>query len=485
MRYFPILFLLYGTVLIAACQPIQDTDNLPATTVTEMTPATHTPAPPEPLATNSQVEEMLTATPTASVAPTATNSLPDDETPVPAEVTVTPSAFLPMRGDSFSPAVSADGRAVVFVSRSSDLVEEAIGQCPAPDNSRHNCANIFLFDAHTGQLQLVTRAANGQPANGNSVSPVISDNSRWVAFVSEATNLSEAAIDFQGLFLYDAQNGRLELIASPGSAPSISADGRFVVYSKDSPQNVYLYDHETGRTELISRGWERQGADGDSLAPQISADGRWVAFWSWAGNLAPEESEICRENEAVNYSCGDMYIFDRQTGQLERIPVGESYGFGMGGYSVSLSDDGNRLAFNCQVYERDVTYRLIASERCGRLSGDGRLIAFRRGADFFAQDVTTGATTQVSIASDGAPSDGELVDFITNFASEGFNPGFDLSPNGRWIVFATTASNLDSQDTLICEDSFFEPHNCYDIYIHDRETGVTEWISKPIDHQSR
>lgn len=477
MRYFPILVLFYGILLIAACQPVQDAANLPAATVTEAASPTYTP---EPLATDSQVESVLTATPTVSVAPTATSPLPDDETPVPAEVTATPSVSLLMRGDSFSPAVSADGRVVVFVSRASDLVEEGIGQCPGPDNSRLNCTNIFLFDAHTGHLRLVTRAANG-----NSVSPVISDNGQWIVFVSEATNLSEAPIDFQGLFLYDAQNAHLELIASSGSDPSISADGRFIVYSKDSPQNVYLYDHETGSTALISRGWDRPGADGDSLAPQISADGRWVAFWSWAGNLVAEESETCRENETVNYSCGDVYIFDRQTGQLERIPVGEGYGFGMGGYSLSLSTDGTRLAFNCRVYERDAAYQLIASERCGRLSGDGRFVAFRRGADFFAQEVTTGAIAQVSVASDGTPGDGELVDFKTNFASEGFNPGFDLSPNARWVVFATTASNLDSHDTFICEDSFFEPHNCYDVYIHDRETGITEWISKPISHQSR
>lgn len=462
---------------MAACRPVQDAGNLPAATVTEIASPTYTPAPTEPLAADSQQVE---TTPTASLAPTATSPLPADETPVPAEVTATPSAFLPIRGDSFSPGVSADGRVVVFVSRASDLVEEAIGQCPAPDNSRHNCANIFLFDRHTGYFQLVTRAANGQPANGNSGSPVISDNGRWVAFVSEATNLSDAPIDFQGLFLYDAQNGRLELIASPGSAPSISADGRFVVYSKDSPQNVYIYDQETGRTELISRSWDRQGADGDSLAPQISADGRWVAFWSWAGNLMPEESEICRENEAVNFSCGDVYILDRQTGQLERLPVGEGYGLGMGGYSLSLSTDGTRLAFNCQVYERGPTFHLIASERCGRLSGDGQFVVFRRGADFFAQEVAAGAITQVSVASDGAPGDGELVDFRTIFAGGGFNPGFDVSPNARWVVFATTAGNLDSQDTFICEDSFFEPHNCYDVYIHDRETGLTKWISKPM-----
>ncbi len=398
------------------------------------------------------------------------------------EIAATPNPTPPMRGDSFSPAVSADGRYVVFTSRAGDLVEGDTNQCRGPDGAMHNCSNIFLVDRQDNRVRLISRAANGQPGNGNSFSPAISGDGRWVAFLSEATNLVEASNRAQGLFLYDMQNARLSFIAPASGPPSLSADGRFIAYSAGlSPQNVYLYDRETGERSLVSRGMDGQPADGDSTAPQISADGRWLAFWSWAGNLVVDDSDICRQGESLNYSCGDVFVLGWGRGRLGRIPAGEEYGLGMGTYSLTLSADGGRLAFNCQVYERQATYQLLYSERCGQLSADGQWIAFQQGADFFVQALATGSVMQVSIASDGTPSDGELVPFESILAGGRFDPGFGLSEDGRYVVFATTAGNLDPADQAICDDAFFAPHNCYDIYLHDRETGRTEWLSKPME----
>ncbi len=352
--------------------------------------------------------------------------------------------------------------------------------CRGPDRTTYNCSDIFLADRQNGRLQLISIAPDGKPANGNSFSPTISDDGRWVAFTSEATNLTERNLGFQGTFIYDVQNSRLELIAPSSGNPSVSADGHFITYNAGvSPQNVYLYDRKTGESNLVSQGLDGQAADGDSIIPQISADGRWVAFWSWAGNLLPEDSEKCRENESLNYSCGDVYVFDRDTGQMERIPAGEEYGLGMGAHSLSLAADGNRLAFSCQVYERETTYQLIYTERCGQLSGNGQFVVFQQGADFFIQQLVTGSIMQVSIASDGAVSNGESIDYDATFTSGRFSPGFDVSENAQWVVFASTASNLNSNGVDICDDPFFAPHNCYDIYIHDEESGLTEWVSKP------
>jgi hypothetical protein len=83
------------------------------------------------------------------------------------------------------------------------------------------------------------------------------------------------------------------------------------------------------------------------------------------------------------------------------------------------------------------------------------------------------------VSSEGIRGNGELVDFIGPHEGESFEPGFGLSVDGYWVAFASTASNLTEGDSFMCSDYPFPPHNCYDIFVHDRQSGVTEWISKP------
>ena len=82
-------------------------------------------------------------------------------------------------GNSSLPAISADGRHVVFVSEASNLLA-------GDDNST---SDVFLYDRETGALSWVSRAADGQSAGGESTSPVISGDGRFVAFQSDAANL--------------------------------------------------------------------------------------------------------------------------------------------------------------------------------------------------------------------------------------------------------------------------------------------------------
>jgi hypothetical protein len=92
----------------------------------------------------------------------------------------------------------------------------------------------------------------------------------------------------------------------------------------------------------------------------ISADGSRVAFWSWAGNLVAGDTENCQESP-TNYSCGDVFLYDVESGQLQRIPAGEGYGSGMGYYDISLSEDGDLIQFGCSIFNRN-TEHLVCGE---------------------------------------------------------------------------------------------------------------------------
>ncbi len=267
--------------------------------------------------------------------------------------------------------------------------------------------------------------------------------------------------------------------------PVISTDGRFVAYSGQNEAygwDVYVYDRQSGQTELISKALEGV-SDGVNWWPAISGDGRWVALWSWAGNLVADDLEVCRQGERNNYSCGDVFIYDRETGQMDRIPVGMGYGIGMGEETLSLSENGSRVRYLCKVYDRQMDQFLCEDCCNAKLSGNGLFSIFRKGVEFFVKDLSTGAVTMVSVTSDGVPSNGEWVGFsdpeYALWHEAMFEPGCDISNDGQWAVFASPASNLDLDDTYVCSDWPFVSHNCYDVFIHNLVTGITEWISKP------
>jgi len=129
--------------------------------------------------------------------------------------------------------------------------------------------------------------------------------SRYVAFVSLASNLVGADTNgFADVFVHDRVTGKTERlrVRSNGNqgndqsvVPSISADGRYVAFlsfasnlvgaDTNGFEDVFVYDRVTGKTERVSvRSNGDQGND-SSVIPSISADGRYVAFYSFASNL--------------------------------------------------------------------------------------------------------------------------------------------------------------------------------------------------------
>ncbi len=219
-------------------------------------------------------------------------------------------------------ALSADGRRIVFQSVADNLVPGSVA-----------AYNVYAWSAGTNTVQLVSRAsgAAGAPGDGNSINPAVSADGRFVSFESAATNIEPAVtklyddpnqailqetyvrdLDTQTTTLVSRQDGADGTPANAtGSAidqflsTSISGDGRYVAFSSPATNltsedcthpyaDVFVRDRLANTTRLISRASHRAnfcnnstGAEGDSEAPSLSADGMKVAFVSWATNIGP------------------------------------------------------------------------------------------------------------------------------------------------------------------------------------------------------
>lgn len=200
-------------------------------------------------------------------------------------------------GTSNAPAISADGRFVAFVSTSGNLVPSVSG------------TQIYVHDRQTAQTTLISQDNSAVPGNGVSATPAISADGRFVAFASLSTNLGAAGGN-QQIYIHDrltGANGNTSLISKDSGAtagngnsstPSVSGDGRYVAFVSGatnlvagfSGQQIYVHDRNTGANgtnSLTSRdnsGTPNAGNQSSS-APSISSDGRYVAFTSLATNL--------------------------------------------------------------------------------------------------------------------------------------------------------------------------------------------------------
>ena len=239
----------------------------------------------------------------------------------------------------------------------------------------------------------------------------------------------------------------------------------------------------TTRESVDSAGLE---SDGMSQGPEISSNGRFVAFTSDASNLVSGD-----ENHA-----SDVFVRDRASGTTERVsvdPAGED-AIIWGSVLTSISPDGRFVVFSSRannlvradtnrssdVFVRDrtagITRRVSitstgaeADGHSGRgsISADGRLVSFESYAtnlvpvdnyeyleDVFVHDLSTGTTRLVSVNSAGEHADSDCT--IQSISSD-----------GRFVVYMSLATNLVAGDT----------NDTTDVFVHDLRSGTTERVS--------
>ena len=340
--------------------------------------------------------------------------------------------------DSRYPDVSANGRVVAFCGESSTLV-------PGDTNGLDD---VFVRDRVSGTTARISVSTQGAQANARCRYPALSADGRHVSFVSLASTLTPGvpAKGTVNVFLHDRAAGTTVLLSANAAGQSgdaystfarISADGAYVVFLSaatnlipgdgDAVVDIYLRDVVAGTLELVSVSSGGQKANGACHHPDISADGRWLAYSSLATNLVPGDSN----------GVEDVFVHDRQTGTTLRVSVATGGGQASDtSVKPGLSADGRYVAFTSSAPD------LVAGDTNGV-------------ADVFVHDLQTGTTRRVSVSTAGAEGDGDC-----GYAA--------ISNTGRYVAFESLASNLVPGDSNGVED----------VFRHDLVTGETILLSQ-------
>ena len=347
-------------------------------------------------------------------------------------------------GVSSSPSINGAGSLVAFVSQSTNLVTGVGG------------TQIYVHNRQTNQVEVVSRDSNASVVNqgdGISSAPAISADGRFVAFVSQSTNLVPGVTGGQQVYLRDRQTGQTTLVSRNTSgvtsdgvtnnAPAISSDGQFMAFVSNATnlvtsvnsQQIYLHDRVTGTTTLISKDNSQIQGNGHSATPSISSTGKFVAFASLATNLG-----------AVG-GTQQIYIHDRFTG--------------VNGTTSLISKDGSAIAGN-------------GNSSTPSVSGDGGFVAF---VSVATNLVTGGSGGQIYLhdRNTGVNGTNSLVSHDNNGVPVQGNGGSTLpsiSSNGQVISFASLATNLLDPAPAVTGKQ---------IYSHDRlagASGTTSLVSK-------
>ena len=250
-------------------------------------------------------------------------------------------------GGATWPSISSDGRYVTFESRSANLV-------PGDANGERH---VFLRDTVAGTTTRVSIDSNGEQGNHLSAGSTVSNDGRYVAFQSHASNLVPGdANGFRDVFVHDTLTGTTDLVSVGGagaganheSGPAqISGDGRFVVFISDASnlvagdtngaRDAFVRDLASGTTVRVSLGDTDAQASASSSFPAISSDGRYVTFSSPASDLVAGDT-----NDEY-----DIFVRDLLEGTTTRVSVASSGAQATGGPSLgtAVSADGGAIAF--------------------------------------------------------------------------------------------------------------------------------------------
>ena len=297
--------------------------------------------------------------------------------------------------------------------------------------------------AGPGATERASVSSTGEQSNSWSLYASLSADGRFVAFVSDANDLVPSGSNgYQQVYVRERQTGGIALasVSSAGEQAyghslrsSISADGRFVAFGSyasnlvpsdgNGMPDAFVRDLVVGTTVRVSVSSSGQEGNGVTERPSISANGRFVAFESASNNL------VARDTNGAS----DIFVRDLMIGSTERVNLSHSgQQANDGGNSPSISADGRYVAFSSGASN------LV-------LGGDTNGVS-----DAFVRDRQAGTTERASESSSGAQG-------------ERYSGSPSISADGRFVAFSSGASNLVPGDV----------NGQDDVFVHDRQTGTT------------
>lgn len=342
--------------------------------------------------------------------------------------------------ESTGAALSHDARFVAFESDSQRLtLRDANG-----------LRDVFVRDTHAHTTQLVSADPTGRAVGG--LSPRISDDGRWVAFVSGSPSVTAGDLNGQtDLFVRDTQlgvtrlaslrpsGGQLEFGVGPGQC-DLSGNGQVVAFitldrqslpgDSELDADLFVRDLLTGASVCATLDFNGQpisaGAGIGAATPKLSRDGRYCAFAATFDSLAPGDTN----------GMLDVFVYDRVSAATTRVSVASSGAQGDGvSWAPSISADGRWVSFH--------------SYSSGFAPGGGA-------GQSYLHDRTTGATELVSVNAFGVA------------CFDGANPfvGAAISDDARWVAFQSASPELSVGG--------------HGVYMRDRTLGVTTRVDGPM-----
>ena len=352
-----------------------------------------------------------------------------------------------LNGASYSPSLSVDGRYIAFVSAATNVAA----------GDTNGVADVFYRDLQTGATSRISVATSGSQANGPSNTPFVSLFGDYVTFESTASTLSAGDTNgFSDSFLREIKKNKTTRIVAPALTQDleqqpeiswtehaeISFDGHFLAYARgatrtstDRPTlfDAYVLDRWTGRQRNLDVAAWAGAFKSMNAETTISADGRYVAFTAWSvadndhtvGRGLQQPSPVRNDDAIARNSADvkDVWIYDQTSKATIPVSTNPKGPIGDGdSYDPAISANGHAVTFTS-----DAT-NLVAGDTNGR-------------SDVFVKDLEQRTTARVSLAGPGGEANGASA-----------RPS--LSYEGRRVVFASDATNLDPTDSNAASDLF-------------------------------
>lgn len=323
---------------------------------------------------------------------------------------------------------------------------------------------VFGFATHSASASVpglnegVDVSTTGGSPNGSSGLPTMSEDGRYIAFESSATDLvSSPTVNGNAqVYVRDRLNNTTQLVSvsSSGSAdngyaqnPQISANGRYVVFNSnatnlvsgvtDGVLHVYIHDMNTGTTSIVDTSASGSAANNASQLPSVSADGQFVVFNSYANNLV--------SSPTLSGGGGTQYIYlkNMSTGTVQLVSMGLSSTAPNG---ASQAGGGDGSSISCEG-----RYVVFYSSATNLTSDEPSTVS----DDVFVADMLSGTTTDITLNENG----------------ESGTPS--ISCDGSYVAFGSTSTNLVSGLTV---------SNGYgNAYVYDMINGTTDLVSQATD----